>query len=103
MPALIAVLVVPPGVTTLVLAGTAGALIYASQPLLVVAAQMAAPHNPAASAGVVLGVGSGIAGLAYVGVGALQGWIGLAPAMTLVFALLVPAAVIAYRALAPRR
>jgi hypothetical protein len=51
----------------------------------------------------VLGVGSGIAGLAYVGVGALQGWIGLAPAMTLVFALLVPAAVIAYRALAPRR
>ena len=101
--ALIAVLLVPPGVTTLVLAGTAGALIYASQPLLVVAAQIAAPQNPAAAAGVVLGVGSAIAGLAYVGVGALQGWIGLAPAMTLVFALLVPAAVIAFRALAPRR
>ena len=102
VPALIAVLLVPPGVTTLVLAGTAGALIYASQPLLIVAAQMAAPQNPAAAAGVVLGVGSAIAGLAYVGVGALQGWIGLAPAMTLVFALLVPAAVIAYRALALR-
>jgi len=103
VPALTAVLLVPPGVTTLVLAGTAGALIYASQPLLVVAAEMAAPQNPAAAAGVVLGVGSGIAGIAYVGVGALQGWIGLAPAMTLVFALLVPAAVIAYRALALRR
>ncbi len=103
VPALTAVLVVPPGVTTLVLAGAAGALIYASQPLLVVAAQMAAPQNPAAAAGVVLGVGSGIAGLAYVGVGALQGWIGLAPAMTLVFALLVPAAAIASRALALRR
>ena len=103
VPVLTAVLVVPPGVTTLVLAGTSGALIYASQPLLVVAAQMAAPQNPAAAAGVVLGVGSGTAGLAYVGVGALQGWIGLAPAMTLVFALPVPAAVIAYRALALRR
>ena len=103
VPALTAVLVVPPGVTTLVLAGTAGALIYASQPLLIVAAQMAAPQNPTAAAGVVLGVGSGIAGLAYVGVGALQGWIGLAPAMTLVFALLVPAAAIASRALALRR
>ena len=102
VPALTAVLVVPPGVTTLALAGTAGALIYAGQPLLIVAAQLTAPHNPTAAAGLVLGVGSATAGLAYVGVGALEGWIGLAPAMTLVFALLVPAAVIAYRALALR-
>jgi FSR family fosmidomycin resistance protein-like MFS transporter len=103
VPTLTAVLIVPPGAATLILAGTAGALIYASQPLLVVAAQNAAPQNPPAAAGVVLGVGSAIAGLLYVGVGALQGWIGLAPAMTLVFALLVPAAVIAFRALPASR
>ena len=103
VPTLAAVLVVPPGVATLVLSAIAGALIYASQPLLVVSAQTAAPQNPAAAAGVVLGVGSGIAGLLYVGVGALQGLLGLAPAMTVVFALLVPAAGIASRTLAPSR
>jgi FSR family fosmidomycin resistance protein-like MFS transporter len=100
VPTLTAVLIVRPGVATLVLAAGAGALIYASQPLLIVAAQESAPQNPAAAAGVVLGVGSAIAGLLYVGVGALQGLIGLAPAMTMIFALLVPAAVIASRELA---
>jgi MFS transporter, FSR family, fosmidomycin resistance protein len=103
VPTLTAVLIVPPGLATLMLAAAAGALIYASQPLLVVAAQNAAPQNPTAAAGVVLGVGSAIAGLLYVGVGALQGWVGLAPAMTAVFALLVPAAVVASRALARSR
>lgn len=103
VPALTGVLLVPPGLPTLVLAGSAGALIYASQPLLVVAAQNAAPQNPAAAAGVVLGIGSAIAGLLYVGVGALQGLIGLAPAMGLVFALLLPAAVIASRVLPASR
>jgi FSR family fosmidomycin resistance protein-like MFS transporter len=100
VPALTGVLMVRPGVATLGLAASAGALIYASQPLLLVAAQNAAPANPAAAAGVVLGVGSAIAGLLYVGVGVLQGLIGLAPAMTLIFTLLVPAAVIASRELA---
>lgn len=103
VPALVAVLVVPPGGLTLVFAAAAGGLIYASQPLLIVAAQTAAPQNPAAAAGVVLGVGSGVAGLLYVGVGALQAQIGLAPAMTLAFTLLVPAAAIAARGLAPAR
>jgi FSR family fosmidomycin resistance protein-like MFS transporter len=103
VPALASVLIVRPGVATLVLAAVAGALIYASQPLLIVSAQMAAPQNPAAAAGVVLGVGSGIAGLLYVGVGAVQGLLGLAPAMALVFALLVPAARIASWTLAHSR
>lgn len=102
VPTLLAVLIVPPGVSTLVFAGSAGALTYASQPLLVVAAQRAAPRCPTAAAGVVLGVGSAFAGVSYVGVGGLQSWIGLAPAMTFVFVLLVPAAVIAYRALGLR-
>ena len=60
-------------------------------------------QNPAAAAGVVLGVGSAVAGLLYVGVGALQGFIGLAPAMGLVFALLLPAAVVASRVLPASR
>lgn len=55
VPTLTAVLIVPPGPATLMLAATAGALVYASQPLLVVAAQNAAPQNPTAADGVVLG------------------------------------------------
>ncbi len=98
-PALVGVLIAPPGALTLVLAGVAGALLYASQPLLVVAAQNAAPRNPTAAAGVVMGLGSGLAGLLYIGVGALQDLIGLPTAMALTFALLVPAAGIAARVL----
>lgn len=103
VPSLVTVLAVPPGPVTMVAAGAAGALLYASQPLLVVAAQDAAPQAPAAAAGVVLGIGHAVAGLLYVGVGALQGIIGLAPAVTLSFVLLVPAAGIAHRALRHRR
>ncbi|MFD2091895.1 MFS transporter [Blastococcus deserti] len=100
-PALVVVLLTPPGAVTMVLAGVAGALLYASQPLLVVAAQNAAPQNPTAAAGVVMGLGSGLAGLLYIGVGALQGLVGLPAAMTLTFSLLVPAAGIAARVLRP--
>jgi FSR family fosmidomycin resistance protein-like MFS transporter len=100
-PALIAVLVTPPGPATMVLAGVTGVLLYASQPLLVVAAQQAAPQNPTAAAGVVMGLGSGLAGLLYVGVGALQGLVGLPAAMTLTAVLLVPAAWIVAKVLGP--
>jgi FSR family fosmidomycin resistance protein-like MFS transporter len=100
-PALIGVLIAPPGAVTMVLGGLAGVLLYASQPLLIVAAQDAAPQNPTAAAGVVMGLGSGLAGLLYIGVGALQGMIGLPTAMALTFGLLVPAAGIAARVLRP--
>ena len=103
VPALVGALVLPVGVATLVAAAAGGALIYASQPLLVVAAQNAAPQNPAAAAGVVMGVGFAVAGLLYVGVGALQAAIGLAPAMVSTFLLLVPAAALAHRALTDSR
>lgn len=103
VPALMAVLLAPPGAATLMAAAVSGVLIYASQPLLIVAAQQAAPPNPAAAAGVVMGVGLGAAGLLYVAIGALQEVIGLAPALTLTFLFLVPAAAIAARGLtAPR-
>ena len=100
-PVLISVLLLPPGTTTLVVAGLAGALIYASQPLLVVAAQQAVPQNPAAAAGIVMGVGFAAAGLMYVPIGALQDLVGLAPALTVTFLLLLPGAAIAYRGLSP--
>ncbi|MFC0680317.1 MFS transporter [Lysobacter korlensis] len=96
---MIAVIFLPPGPATVAVGAVAGALIYASQPLLIVAAQAAVPGAPAAAAGVVIGVAHAAAGLIYIGVGALQGGIGLAPAMAATFALLVPAAVIAYAAL----
>lgn len=96
---LVAVLVLPPGPATLIAAAVAGVLVYASQPLLIVAAQTAVPQAPAAAAGVVIGVGHGLAGLLYIGSGALQGIVGFAPTMGFTFALLVPAALIAGRAL----
>lgn len=99
VPALIAVLLVPPGAWTLVAAAVAGVLIYASQPLLVVAAQNYAPQAPAAAAGIVIGIGHAVAGLLYVGLGALQGVFGLAPTMAATFTLLIPASVIAIRPL----
>lgn len=102
LPALLAVLVVSPGVATLVAAAIGGALIYASEPLLIVAAQNSAPQAPAAAAGIVIGIGHALAGLLYVGVGALQSAFGLAPTMAATFALLIPAALIALRALATR-
>ena len=96
---LAAVLVLPPGPNTLIAAAGAGLLLYASQPLLIVAAQASAPEAPAAAAGVVLGVGNALAGALYVGVGALQGFAGMVPAVGLTFALVIPAAMLTARAL----
>ena len=103
VPALIAILLVPVGVGTLAAAAVAGTLIYASQPLLIVAAQDHAAHAPAAAAGAVIGIGHAFAGLLYVAVGALQEVFGLVPIMVLTFVLPVPAAFIAATALQRRR
>ena len=92
-------LVASPGPITLAAAAVAGALLYASQPLLIVAAQDAVPQAPAAAAGVVIGVATAVAGLLYVGSGVAQATFGLAPAMAVNFALLLPAAYLAGRAL----
>lgn len=102
VPALLAVLLVAPGSATLLAAAAGGVLIYVSQPLLIVAAQNAVPHAPAAAAGIVIGVGHALAGLLYVGVGALQGVFGLTPVIAVTFTLLLPGAHLAYRALGPR-
>lgn len=90
-----ALMLVPAGTATLITGAITGFMLYASQPLLIVAAQALAPHAPTAAAGLVIGIGSGIAGLLYIGSGALQSIIGLAPAMQLNILLLIPAALIA--------
>jgi len=99
VPTLAAVLMLPPGAPLLVASAVAGALVYANQPLLIVAAQNAAPETPAAAAGIVIGISHAAAGTIYIAVGALQGIFGLAPAMLLSFALLIPAALLSRSAL----
>jgi FSR family fosmidomycin resistance protein-like MFS transporter len=96
---LVTILLAPPGPITLIAAAAAGALLFTSQPLLIVAAQNAVPQAPAAAAGVVIGLATAVAGVLYIGSGVAQEVLGLAPAMAVNFALLVPAAYVAGRAL----
>jgi MFS transporter, FSR family, fosmidomycin resistance protein len=74
----------------------AGALLYASMPLMVVSAQNLAPNAMASASGMLMGFSTGIAGLLYVGMGRLQESIGLEPSLRLSYLALLPAAVIAF-------
>lgn len=77
----------------------AGMLVNAGLPLLLVSAQDPAPHAVATASGMLMGFTSGTAGLLYVGVGRLQEVIGLAPAMSLSYLMLIPGAVVAFAVL----
>ena len=77
-------------------AALAGGLVNAGLPLKIVTAQDLAPKAVAAASGMVLGFAMGVADLLYVGVGILQEAIGLAPAMSVAYATLVPAALLAF-------
>jgi FSR family fosmidomycin resistance protein-like MFS transporter len=81
-------------------AAVAGALLYTTNPLMIVAAQEYAPDSPAAAAGMVLGVGSALAGVLYVALGVLQEAYGLAPGLKVAFFLVLPAAALAALVLA---
>lgn len=93
---LFAVLAVEPGspafLIGVVLAGAAG---FASLPVLIVTAQDLAPRAVATASAMVMGFATGAAGVLYVGVGWLQGVLGLVPAMRASYLLLVPAALLA--------
>ncbi len=92
-----AVLLLPPATWAFFAAiALAGMLLYASQPLLALAAQVAVPEAPAAASGMVLGFSHGLAGGLYLVVGWLQEHVGLEVAMAASFLLLIPAAVIAW-------
>jgi MFS transporter, FSR family, fosmidomycin resistance protein len=78
-----------------VAAALGGLLIYTSNPVKVVVAQDLAPQSPAAASGMVLGLGVGIAGALYIGLGRLQETLGLDVGMTVGFAMVLPAALVA--------
>jgi MFS transporter, FSR family, fosmidomycin resistance protein len=73
----------------------AGLLTNASVPLLVVSAQDLAPHAVGTASGMLMGLTWGTAGVAYIGFGALQELLGIAPALVASFLFLVPAALLA--------
>src|SRR5690625_109250 len=73
----------------------AGMTVNASIPLLVVSAQELAPHAIATASGLLMGFTWGVAGVLYIGFGALQEAMGLLPAMVLAFTFPVAAALLA--------
>jgi FSR family fosmidomycin resistance protein-like MFS transporter len=79
--------------------GLGGALANAGLPLKIVVAQELAPRAVASASGMLMGFAMGVAGLIYVGVGALQETLGLAPATSLVYAALMPSALLAFAVL----
>lgn len=85
-----------------VVVAAAGALVQAGAPVMVVAAQDLAPDAVAAASGMLMGFTTGMAGVLYIGIGRLQELAGLAPAMAVGFAALVPGAALALSTLARR-
>lgn len=72
----------------------AGALSHAALPVMIITAQDLAPYALATVSGL-LGFAIGLAGVLYAGVGQLQEAVGLAPAMSLAYLAMVPAAALA--------
>lgn len=96
VPALALVLTLVPGSLGYFVAIAAGAMLTnASVPLLVVSAQDLAPHAVGTASGMLMGFTWGIAGVAYIGFGAVQAWLGLVPALLASFVFLWPAAALA--------
>lgn len=77
----------------------AGLLTNCCVPLLVVSAQDLAPHAVATASGMLMGFTWGIAGVLYIGFGAVQELVGLVPALAGGFLFLLPAALLAHAVL----
>lgn len=77
----------------------AGILANGGLPIMVLAAQDAAPHAVATASGMMMGLTWGTAGLLYLVVGAVQEAIGMSAAMWLSVVPLLPGALVAYRVL----
>lgn len=100
VPPLAAVLLLEPGSAAFFAAVVlAGAMGHASLPVLIISAQELAPHAMATASGMLMGFALGTAGVLYVVIGWLQELLGLVPAIGISYALLVPAALLAYRVL----
>ncbi|MFN2322685.1 MAG: MFS transporter [Trueperaceae bacterium] len=81
----------------------AGALVNGGLPLMIVAAQDLAPHAVGAASGLMMGFTWGVAGVLYIGIGALQEVLGVQTAMVLSFLTLIPGAILAYAVLQRNR
>jgi FSR family fosmidomycin resistance protein-like MFS transporter len=81
----------------------AGGLINAGMPLLLVSAQDLAPHAMGTASGMLMGFGTGVAGLLYVLVGRLQETLGLTPAMGMSYLALIPGGLLALAILSRNR
>jgi hypothetical protein len=73
----------------------AGILIFVPVPALVIIAQEFVPGAPATASGMVLGLGSALAGIGYVVLGRIQEVVGLTNGILIGFSMVVPAALIA--------
>lgn len=97
MPVLLATLALAPGsLAYYVAVAVGGMLTNAAIPLLVVSAQDLAPNAVATASGMLMGFTWGIAGVLYIGFGALQQGVGLVPALATSFTFLIPAAALAW-------
>lgn len=96
VPLLYSIFFVPTGTLFyFVVVACAAFLTNASIPLLTVTAQDLAPHAVATASGMLMGLTWGVAGVLYIGIGALQEVIGIAAAMSLSYLFLIPAAFVA--------
>jgi MFS transporter, FSR family, fosmidomycin resistance protein len=75
-------------------AALAGVLIYVPVPALIIIAQEFAPGAPATASGMLLGLGSALAGAAYIALGRIQEAAGLEVGILIGFAMVIPAALI---------
>jgi FSR family fosmidomycin resistance protein-like MFS transporter len=81
----------------------AGALVNGGLPLMIVAAQDLAPHAMGAASGLMMGFTWGMAGVLYIGIGAMQEAFGVQAAMAGSFLTLLPGALLAYGVLRRHR
>jgi FSR family fosmidomycin resistance protein-like MFS transporter len=75
-------------------AALAGLLIFVPVPALIIIAQEFVPSAPATSSGMLLGLGSALAGAAYIGLGRIQEMAGLEVGILIGFGMVIPAALI---------
>ena len=93
----------PGSPTYFIAVALAGALVNAGMPMLIVSAQDLSPKSAATASGMLMGFSAGVAGLVYVGIGRLQEFIGLAPAMGVGYLAVIAAAALATSAVKSRK
>jgi MFS transporter, FSR family, fosmidomycin resistance protein len=92
---LLAVIAIKPGTALYFGAiALAGILIFVPVPALIIIAQEFVPGAPATASGMVLGLGSALAGIAYIALGRVQEAVGLTHGVLIGFSMVVPAALV---------